>query len=61
MVPGRRPAPALLADAAPERQLALAVACGALSTRALGGVAAQPDLAEAVRLAASLDPDGSRI
>jgi sugar/nucleoside kinase (ribokinase family) len=50
-----------LADAAPERQLALAVACGALSTRALGGVASQPDLAEAVRLAASLDPDGSRI
>jgi sugar/nucleoside kinase (ribokinase family) len=52
---------AFLADAAPERQLALAVACGALSTRALGGVDAQPDLAEAERLAASLTPDGSRI
>jgi sugar/nucleoside kinase (ribokinase family) len=52
---------AFLAGAAPEEQLALAVACGALSTRALGGVDAQPDLAEAARLAASLDPNGSRI
>jgi sugar/nucleoside kinase (ribokinase family) len=51
---------AFLAGAPPEAQLALAVACGSLSTRALGGVDAQPDLAEALRLAASLDPDGSR-
>ena len=50
-----------LAGAAPEQQLALAVACGALSTRALGGVDAQPDLEEAVGLAASLDPHGSRM
>jgi sugar/nucleoside kinase (ribokinase family) len=50
-----------LAGAAPERQLALAIACGSLSTRALGGVDAQPNLAEALSLAASLDPDGSRI
>jgi sugar/nucleoside kinase (ribokinase family) len=52
---------AFLSGAAPEEQLALAVACGSLSTRALGGVDAQPQLAEAVRLAASLDLDGSRI
>jgi sugar/nucleoside kinase (ribokinase family) len=50
-----------LAGATPERQLAVALACGSLSTRALGGIDAQPNLAEAERLAASLDPDGSRI
>jgi sugar/nucleoside kinase (ribokinase family) len=33
-----------------ERALALACACGALSTRATGGTAAQPTLAEATRL-----------
>jgi sugar/nucleoside kinase (ribokinase family) len=38
-----------LADA-----LRLGVACGTLSTRALGGVDAQPELAEAVELAATL-------
>ncbi len=42
-----------------ERVLRLAVACGSLSTRSLGGVDAQPLLAEALDLAASL-PVGSR-
>jgi sugar/nucleoside kinase (ribokinase family) len=51
---------ALLRGEPPERQLALAVACGSLSTRALGGVDAQPDLAEALLVAASLVPEGSR-
>jgi sugar/nucleoside kinase (ribokinase family) len=51
---------ALLAGEPPERQLALAVACGSLSTRALGGVDSQPELAEALRLAGSLVADGSR-
>jgi sugar/nucleoside kinase (ribokinase family) len=52
---------AFLAGGSPECQLSLGVACGSLSTRALGGVDAQPHLAEAVRLAASLDPQGSPI
>jgi sugar/nucleoside kinase (ribokinase family) len=52
---------ALLAGEPPERQLALAVACGSLSTRALGGVDGQPDLGEAHRLAAMLDAEGSRL
>lgn len=51
---------AMLAGEPPERQLALAVACGSLSTRALGGVDAQPDLAEARRLADALTPTGAR-
>jgi sugar/nucleoside kinase (ribokinase family) len=38
----------LLLDLPPRRRLALAVACGALSTRATGGTAAQPTLAEAL-------------
>lgn len=38
----------LLGDLPPRRRLALAVACGALSTRASGGTAAQPGLAEAL-------------
>jgi sugar/nucleoside kinase (ribokinase family) len=49
-----------LAGSTPERQLALAVACGSLATRALGGVEAQPALAEALDLAASQETDGSR-
>jgi sugar/nucleoside kinase (ribokinase family) len=44
----------LLAGASPARQLALAVACGSLSTRALGGTAAQPALEEALALAETL-------
>ena len=38
---------ARLGGQAAARALALACACGALSTRALGGTAAQPTLAEA--------------
>jgi sugar/nucleoside kinase (ribokinase family) len=38
----------------PERLLSLAVACGALSTRGVGGTAAQPTLDEARRAAASV-------
>jgi sugar/nucleoside kinase (ribokinase family) len=38
----------LLHDMPPRQRLALAVACGALSTRATGGTAAQPTLAEAL-------------
>jgi sugar/nucleoside kinase (ribokinase family) len=52
---------AFLAGDPPERQLALAVACGSLSTRALGGVDGQPHLAEALRVAAMLDAEGSRL
>jgi sugar/nucleoside kinase (ribokinase family) len=36
-----------------ERSLALAVACGALSTRAAGGTTAQPDLEEALAVVAT--------
>jgi sugar/nucleoside kinase (ribokinase family) len=39
---------ALLDGQPPERALALGCACGALSTRAVGGTAAQPTLAEAL-------------
>jgi sugar/nucleoside kinase (ribokinase family) len=38
----------------PQRLLSLAVACGALSTRGLGGTAAQPTLDEAWRVAATV-------
>jgi sugar/nucleoside kinase (ribokinase family) len=38
----------------PERQLALAVACGAISTRAVGGIAGQPTREEAERVADGL-------
>lgn len=41
----------------PGRSLALAVACGSLSTRALGGIDAQPELSEALALA---DPSNER-
>jgi len=40
-----------LAGWPPDRTLALAMACGAASTRAAGGTAAQPDLEEALALA----------
>jgi sugar/nucleoside kinase (ribokinase family) len=40
----------ILSDWSHERALALGCACGALSTRAAGGTAAQPTLAEAVQL-----------
>lgn len=39
---------------APAQCLTLAVACGSLSTRALGGTVAQPNLDEALRLAAGV-------
>jgi sugar/nucleoside kinase (ribokinase family) len=51
---------AFLSGEPAERQLALAVACGSLATRALGGVEAQPDLADAQRVAATVVPAGSR-
>jgi sugar/nucleoside kinase (ribokinase family) len=51
---------ALLGGEPPERQLALAVACGSLATRALGGVDGQPDFGEADGLTATLDAEGSR-
>ena len=41
-----------LAGWSPSRSLALAVAVGSLSTRAVGGTTAQPDLEEAVAVAA---------
>jgi sugar/nucleoside kinase (ribokinase family) len=51
---------AFLSGEPAERQLALAVACGSLATRALGGVEAQPDLADAQRVATALVAAGSR-
>jgi sugar/nucleoside kinase (ribokinase family) len=50
---------AFLAGEPPERQLALAVACGSLAIRALGGVDSQPGLGEALALATSLDREGT--
>jgi sugar/nucleoside kinase (ribokinase family) len=44
----------LLAGWEPERQLALAVACGSLSTRGVGGTGAQPSYAEAADVAARI-------
>lgn len=43
-----------LAGSSLEESLALACACGALSTRGVGGTAAQPDMAEALAAAAGL-------
>ena len=43
---------AWLAGEPPQRALALGNACGALSTRALGGIEAQPTMAEARTAAA---------
>lgn len=40
-----------------ERTLSLAMACGAASTRAAGGTAAQPDLEEALALAGLSEPE----
>jgi sugar/nucleoside kinase (ribokinase family) len=50
---------ALLTGMEPDRQLALAVACGSLAARALGGAAAQPDLHEALAVAATVEPEGA--
>jgi sugar/nucleoside kinase (ribokinase family) len=47
---------AALLDGQPvERALALGCACGALSTRAVGGTAAQPTLAEALAVAGEIE------
>ncbi len=40
-----------------DRCLALAAACGSLSTRSAGGVDAQPEIAEALAAASDTDPD----
>jgi sugar/nucleoside kinase (ribokinase family) len=50
---------ALTSGRPPEHQLALAVACGSLATRALGGIESQPQLAEALLLASTLVSNGS--
>lgn len=50
----------LLNGMPPRRRLALAVACGALSTRAAGGTAAQPTLAEALDHLPSYRPAPNR-
>jgi sugar/nucleoside kinase (ribokinase family) len=47
----------MLADDPLERSLAIANACGALSTRALGGVEAQPTMDEVLALIAGYDAD----
>ena len=47
----------MLLDMPPRRRLALAVACGALSTRATGGTAAQPSLVEALDHLPSYETD----
>jgi sugar/nucleoside kinase (ribokinase family) len=46
---------ALLDGQSVERALALGCACGALSTRAVGGTAAQPTLAEALAVAGEIE------
>jgi sugar/nucleoside kinase (ribokinase family) len=48
----------LLAGLEPARQLALAIACGSLSTLGEGGTSAQPTLAEASALAAEIAAAG---